>query len=100
MLNIDNEFETMIFKKNDRCPMHNCKGRMKKKTEPKDVAGGDARGFYLECNKCGWEDRICQEVIICVRCKKPIPDKDIPKDAKSKIAIQYFYHFTCTKENN
>lgn len=80
------------FKQNERCPMHNCKGKMKKHKEPKNISGGDPRGHYFQCNKCYWEDRCAQEPVLCVKCKKPIPDKDIPVEAKRKIAIQYFWH--------
>lgn len=80
------------FKQNERCPMYTCNGRMKKHKEPKDIAGGDERGFYFECNKCHWEDRCPQEPVICVKCRKPIPDKDIPEESKRKVAIQYYWH--------
>ena len=72
--------------------MHNCKGKMKKQKEPKDIAGGDPRGYYLECDKCHWEDRCPQEQVRCVKCGQAIPDKDIPEEAKRKISIQLFWH--------
>lgn len=31
----------------------------------------------------------------CCYCKKGIPDKDIPEEAKGKIGMQMFWHEAC-----